>query len=94
MDWNSPWRQRVGPVAQLLRRKGVQVQVIYNGSGRDQSDSEWVAHALANAAAFESVLKSDSVAIQSWNPYPRHVLPDSVPTTLTGLVNQYVSSNR
>jgi hypothetical protein len=94
MDWNAPWQERVGAIAQLLRRKSVYVQVIYNGSGRDQSDDEWVTHALEHAAAFESVLKPDSVAIQSWNVYPRHVLPDSAPTTLTGLVNRYASSDR
>jgi hypothetical protein len=90
MDWQGPWRQRVPAIAQLLRRKGVAVQVIYNGSGQDKSDDEWVSHAADHAKAFEGVVKPDSVAIQTWNPHPTHVLPDSDPRTLTGLVNAYV----
>jgi hypothetical protein len=89
MDWQGPWRQRVPAIAQLLRREGVALQVIYNGSGQDKSDDEWVNHAAQHAKDFEGVVKPDSVAIQSWTPRPTHVLPDTDPRTLTGLVNQY-----
>jgi hypothetical protein len=90
MDWQGAWRQRIPAVAQILRRKGVALQVIYNGSGQDPSDDAWVSHATEHAKAFEGVIKPDSVAIQTWNSHPTHVLPDSDPHTLTGLVNQYV----
>jgi hypothetical protein len=92
MHWEDPdWRRQATQVAQLLSRKGVRLQIIYNGSGRDHSDREWVSHALANARTFESVVKPDIVAIETWHAYPTHVLPDSDATTLTGLVNQYSS---
>ncbi len=90
MNWTAPdWRPKVNAAARVLRSKGVSLQVIYNGSGRDASDQEWTSHALANARSFESVLMPDCVVIQTWNNFPRRVLPDSDPTTLTGMVNQY-----
>ncbi len=93
MDWNSSWRTQIPPIARLLRRKGVAMQVIYNGSGFDQSDQRWMAHAVANFKAFETSITPPPavVVIQSWDPYPRHLLPESNPLTLTGLVDQYVA---
>jgi hypothetical protein len=91
MNWNADWRKGVTALAQLLSAKGVRLQIIYNGSGRDRSDEEWTSHALANARAFESVLKPDAVAIQTWNAFPKHVLPETDPKTLTGLVDQYIA---
>ncbi len=92
MNWNADWRKRVTAVSELLARGGVRLQIIYNGSGSDNSDEQWTSHALANARAFESVVKPDSVAIQTLDTFPKHVLPETDPRTLTGLVNQYVSS--
>lgn len=92
MEWQGPWRQRVPAIAQLLHREGVALQVIYNGSGQDKSDDEWVNHATQHAKDFEGLVKPDSVAIQTWTPRPTHVLPDTDPRTLTGLVNQYAGA--
>jgi hypothetical protein len=46
---------------------------------------------VANANAFEAAVKPDAVVIQSWAAYPKHVLPETDPTTMTGLINQYLS---
>lgn len=92
INWAAQWQPQVIAVAQLLKRKGVQLQIIYNGSDHDTSDQEWTSRALANANAFEAVVKPDVVVIQSWSPYPKRVLPETDPTTMTGLINQYVSS--
>jgi hypothetical protein len=92
IDWTAQWQPQVIAVAQLLKRKGVQLQVIYNGSDHDKSDEEWTSRALANANAFEAAVKPDVVVIQSWATYPKHVLPETDPTTMTGLINQYLST--
>jgi hypothetical protein len=91
MNWSDDWRNPVIAVSQLLAQKGVPLQIVYNGSGNDRSDQEWISHALANARAFESVVKPAGVAIETWNSFPKRVLPETDPMTLTGLLDQYVS---
>ncbi len=91
MDWNAQWQPQVIAVAKLLKRKGVQLQVIYNGLDRDRSDEEWTSHAVANANAFEAAVKPEVVVIQSWATYPKRVLPETDPRTMTGLINKYLS---
>jgi hypothetical protein len=91
MNWAAQWQPQVIAVAQLLKRKGVQLQIIYNGSDHDTSDQEWTSRALMNANAFEAAVKPDVVVIQSWTPHPKRVLPETDPTTMTGLINQYLS---
>jgi hypothetical protein len=91
MNWTAQWQPQVIAVAQLLKRKGIQLQIIYNGSDHDTSDQEWTSRALANANAFEAAVKPDVVVIQSWTTYPKRVLPETDPTTMTGLINQYLS---
>jgi hypothetical protein len=94
MDWNTQWQPQVVAVAQLLRRKGVPLQVVYNGMDRDGSDEAWIAHAKDHAQKFEAAVKPAVVVIQSWSTYPKRVLPESDPATMTGLVNQYVAMHR
>jgi hypothetical protein len=90
IDWTAPWKSQVIAIAQLLKRKGVHLQIIYNGSNREQSDFEWTSHALAHAKAIEAVVHADVAVIESWNAYPTRVLPESDATTMTGLINQYL----
>jgi hypothetical protein len=94
MDWNSPWQGQMAAVARLLKRKGVRLQVIYNGSPRDASDAAWTAHALSNAAAFEAVARPDDIVIQSWDDYPKRFLPETDSTTMTGLINRYRATRK
>jgi hypothetical protein len=91
MDWTAQWQPQVIAVAQLLKRKGVQLQVIYNGFDRDGSDQAWISHAVAHAQAFEAAVKPGVVVIQSWATYPKRVLPETDPSTMTGLIDQYLS---
>lgn len=92
MDWTAQWQSQVVAVAQLLKRKGVHLQVIYNASDREKSDKEWTSHALANAKALQAVVKPDVAVIESWNNYPKRVLPETDPTTMTGLIYQYLAT--
>ncbi len=94
LQWSHDWQGRLVEVAHLCARKGIRLHVIYNGSGRDSSDEEWVLRAFANARAVESLIKPDVVSIASWNRFPTHVLPESDPNTLTGLVDRYLAWKR
>jgi len=89
MGWRSQWSSQIPAVISLLHSKGVAVHVIYNG-GSATSDGNWTSEAVSHFQAFEAIAKPDAAEFMSWNPYPTHMLPDSDPTTLTGLVNGYI----
>lgn len=65
--------------------------IIYNGTNADMSDEEWTQNAREHIHILESVngLHPDHAIIQSWTEYPKHTLPDSSPSSLTGLVSFY-----
>jgi hypothetical protein len=92
MDWKRRWKVELPVLADLLRRKGVALHVIYNGNGTDQTDESWLADAKAHFAAFESTFPqlTDAVMIQSWDPHPLRILPETDPNALTSLINSYV----
>jgi hypothetical protein len=93
MDWKRTWKLDLPALSDLLRRKGVQLQVIYNGNGSEHTDQGWLTDAKAHFVAFESNFPqlANAVMIQSWNPHPGRILPDSDPDTLTSLINVYVA---
>jgi hypothetical protein len=62
--------------------QSVNLQIIYNGSGHDSSDEEWTSRARTNAIAFEAAVKPDAVAFVNWTIYPKHLLPETDPTTM------------
>jgi hypothetical protein len=92
--WGMPWQTHMPALTALLARKGIPLQVIYNGDGQDNTDAVWIAHAVAHFKEFESGSwpKPAAAAIQYWSPNPTHVLPESNPLTGTGLINRYVQS--
>jgi len=96
MQWQAPWQAQIPALAELLRRKGIPLQVIYNGSGNAASDEEWIAQAIKHFQEFESEGRPvpDAVAIQCWTPRPSRLLPETDPRTLTSLINEYVKWKR
>ena len=67
------------------------IGVIYDGKASDSSDESWIKDAKGHIHLLEDKhgLHPDQVLIQSWQAYPQHVLPESSPGSLTGLVNYY-----
>jgi hypothetical protein len=94
MDWNAKWQPEVSKVARLLKRKGVRLQVIYNGLDGSKSDEEWISRALLNARDFEEVIRPDGVAIESWAAFPKTYLPETDPISMTGLINRYLAERK
>ena len=90
--WNMPWQQHMPALTELLARKGITLQVYYNASGNAKTDESWTNSAVSHFKAFESGTwpKPAAAVFGSWTPNPTRVLPESDPTTLTGLVNQYI----
>ena len=67
------------------------IGVIYDGTPSDSSDESWIEDAKEHIHVIEDKhgLHPDQVLVQSWQAYPQHMLPESSPGSLTGLVNFY-----
>jgi hypothetical protein len=91
MIWREPIAARTRQLTQLLDSQGIKFGVIINSRGDVDSDQEWLASAKRNIDEYRaSALKApDQIIVQSWKPFPTHVLPESDPLTLTHLVNYY-----
>jgi hypothetical protein len=90
-DWNLPdWAERAAAAADGARSRGIPAGMIYNG-GDAGTDVAWIRAAREHADAFEAALGGppDQVVFQSWMDHPDHTLPDSDPSTFTGLIRQY-----
>ena len=93
LRWIAPWQSRMPKLIALLKRKGIPLQVIYDGSSNAGSDAAWTSQAKQRFQQFEGTLgiKPDGAVLQSWAAYPSRALPESDPASMTGLVMQYVS---
>jgi hypothetical protein len=90
IQWHRPWHGDMQALSELLHRRGVALQVIYNGNAR--SDSAWIDEAAQRFKEYESGRRSlpDAVVFECWTPNPTHVLPETNSETLTGLVKRYL----
>jgi hypothetical protein len=91
IQWKKPWQAEMDSLRSLLQRKGIALQVIYNGQG--DTDAEWTTSAVAHFEQYETDGRPppDVAVIQSWTGHPTHALPEADPTTLSGVVNRYVA---
>jgi hypothetical protein len=94
--WTRPWQASLPALAQLLRDKGIPLQVIYDPSGQDRSDAEAAADIVKQFQEVETALghQPDAVSFQSWVRYPERALPESDPNTLTGVIDQFIAWKR
>ena len=94
LDWRGAWQPLIPPLAQILKQRGIPLQIIYDSSPLDAngSDARAVAGTIANFKLYESGGRSppDAASIQWWTKYPSHVLPETDPTSGTYLINEYV----
>jgi hypothetical protein len=92
-NWGHPeWRRELSELAELLQSTGVPLGIIYDGIGEPKSDREWTEAAMARANVVERQLaiRPQYVFIASWTQWPERLLPEDDPTTLTGLVQNYL----
>jgi len=95
MDFGNPgWPALAVQMQQTMRARGEQFGIIFIGDTTDTSDGTWSSATLARAQTFASTSGSapDFVFFQSWDPYPHACLPESDPTTFTGVVKSYIDS--
>lgn len=95
VDWQrSDWPEFAVEVQGLANDRGVPFGIIYNGQDWDYSDEAWTQAAADRVYTFEMLYggRPDHVIFQSWHFHPRRALPETDPTTFTGLLNRYFGS--
>ncbi len=93
IDFSNPaWPTIVKALEDQTRQSGMQFGIIYIGDEQDTSDAEWADKAVARFRIYqeESGGRPDHVLFQSWEPHPLHCLPETDPTTFTGVIDAYI----
>ena len=83
---------------QQLQQQGLieKIGIIWNGQPKDATDAEWIQDAESHVKILEGKygLRPDQAIFQSWIARPSHALPETDPSTLTSLIDWYVSPAR
>jgi hypothetical protein len=76
---------------EILERIGI----IHDGTPLDTTDVAWIDDAKKHVIELEQFrgLRPDHELFQTWMPHPSRALPESDPTTLTGLVDWYIKQH-
>ncbi len=95
VQWDTDWVSRTLWQARMVQRAGVPLGVIYNGDPRTRSSLAWVESAAAHFRIVERLLGGEpqQAIFTSWTLFPRRILPESDPATLTGLILAYVTAH-
>lgn len=79
----------------VIRRNGIPLGIIYNGTPADPTSAAWVADAKNHIRLIERRLGivPAMAVFQTWTKRPRQMLPDTAANTLTGLIAAYVAGH-
>lgn len=91
LNWQTPnYLTGLTATQKMVASEGIPFGVIYNGSSTDASDAQWLQSAAQHMQAVEAKLGSpDEVIFQSWNAYPRKLLPETDSDSFTSLIDAY-----
>jgi hypothetical protein len=92
MSYSIPgWEGLARSVEDAANARGVRFGLIVFGEPGDASDAAWIARARERIERYEVDAGGtpDHVLFQSWQDRPNRTLPDSDPSTFTGLVRSY-----
>src|SRR4029077_6489054 len=91
MDWaNGSWEPAAVALTRALAKRNIPAGPIYDGNGQT-SDAAWIAAAEQHITDIETHgrLVADQAIFQSWEAYPKHLLPETDPTSFTYLIDRY-----
>ena len=97
VDFSYPgWAALVQQLAAGSRQRGIRFGIIYVGDTQDNANGEWTSQVVAR---FEEYQQQDQgrpnyVLFQSWEPRPTRCLPETDPTTFTGLIDTYITATK
>jgi len=91
VDWARPnWIELSHDIQQRAVERGVPFGMLYNG-GLAPTAEQWVQLTGQRVHDFDAAGDPpDHVVLQSWMPQPDHVLPETNPSTFSGLLKTYV----
>jgi hypothetical protein len=95
IDWSNPaWPSLVKILELQSRQSNIAFGIIYIGDMTDTSDQQWTSKAASRFQLYQGSAggQPDYVLFQSWEPHPQHALPESDPTTFTGLLDTYIKA--
>ena len=95
IDFSNPeWPAIVKAIERTTQHDGMRFGIIYIGDEQDTSDAEWSGKAVARFETYQQDNggRPDYVLFQSWQPYPQYCLPETDPTTFTGVLDAYISA--
>jgi len=88
--WTPSYPEKLAALHKLVASEHIDFGVIYNGNAEDLSDAAWLQSAESHMADVESAIGTpDQVIFQSWNSYPKKLLPESAPDAFTHLIDLY-----
>jgi hypothetical protein len=90
VDWSSDWKPAATALSRALAARHIPIGHIYNGDD-GASDTAWMTLAEDHMTDFEThgALVPDQAIFQSWQAYPKHLLPETNPTSFTYLIDRY-----
>jgi hypothetical protein len=94
-DFSNPiWPQLDKRLEQVTRQSGMAFGILYIGDLHDVSDAEWSGKAVARFEIYQGANggRPDFVLFQSWEPYPQYCLPETDPTSFTGVLETYIQA--
>lgn len=92
IDWSrTDWPTMVGEVTAFGEGFGVPIGIIYIGNGADPSDEIYISITGERILRLEDEfgVTPPHVLFQSWVDHPDRVLPESDPSSFTGLIRAY-----
>ncbi len=94
-DFSNPmWPQLDKQLENVTRQSGMAFGIIYIGDLQDVSDVEWTRKAVARFELYQGTNggRPDFVLFQSWEPFPEFCLPETDPTSFTGVLDSYIQA--
>jgi hypothetical protein len=90
--WSRAAIRNLAPLARALNARHIPVGIIYNADDTADSDETWIDSTRQHIAEIETTLGVHPYAaiFRSWARYPRRLLPETRPGTLTNLAFQYL----
>ncbi len=101
--WQAPgWRPYLEALSAGLRQRGISVGVICDGGGsavkgqQARTNEAWVHTAIQRCQdlARDPQIRPDNFIVQSWEPLPTQMLPESDPGALTYEINAVAELSR
>ena len=86
------WREQFLPALKSIESAGLDWGAMYTADARATTNAAWAAQISAAYRAFESDLgiHPPQAVIASWTDYPRAILPETQPASLTGAALGYL----